>query len=158
MTDEERKEFALRISQSNKTQIVVITYEIILNYIDSAKNCYEDNDVEMMIWNLKKAKQFINDLSSNLDFKYSISAELLNLYRYANKIIFNCIIKKNVDGINAVENIIENLRVGFDKVAKTDNRGAAINNSTRVYAGLTYGNNSKLNEVCYTFDKTSYLR
>ena len=95
MTDEERKQFSLRISQSNRTQIVVITYEIILNYIDTAKNCYEDGDIDMMIWNLKKAKQFINDLSSNLDFKYGISAELMNLYRYANKTIFNCIIKKN---------------------------------------------------------------
>ncbi len=153
MTDEKIKEYTLRISQSNRTEIVVISYEIIIEYINSAKKCYEANDRSEMIKNLKKAKQFVNDLSSNLDFKYSISKELMNLYRFANQVLLNCIIKQNLDGIDAVENMMENLKKSFEHVAKTDNRGRAIKGSGQVYAGLTYGSNSKLNEVCYSFSK-----
>ena len=157
MTNEQKKIFSLRISQSSRTEIVVISYEIILNYIDSAKASFTEGNKDEMIKNLQNAKIFINDLASNLDLKYSISYELLNLYRYSNKTILNCIMKQNVDGLAAVENIMNRLMESFAEVAKLDDRGAAIKGSNQVYAGLTYGNNSKLNEVCYSFDKKGFL-
>ena len=52
MTDTEIKEYTRRISQSNPTEIVVITYEIIINYIESAvksemqKECAQ----EFLVW------------------------------------------------------------------------------------------------------------
>ncbi len=157
MTDEEKKVFSLRISQSNKTEIVVITYEIILNYIQSANVCFGENDFQGTVRNLQKTKHFINDLISNLDLKYAISYELLNLYRYSNKIIQNCIIKRNMDNMQVVEHIMSSLMKSFAEVAKQDTRGAAIQSGVKVIAGLTYGNNSKLNEVCYSFDKKGFL-
>lgn len=69
----------------------------------------------------------------------------------------NCIIKKNVEGLATVENIMSSLMKSFLEVAKSDNRGAAIKGSNKVIAGLTYGNNSQLNEVCYSFDKNDFL-
>ena len=156
MTDEEKKIFSLRISQSNKTEIVVISYEIILNYIQSAKECYKNSDIDEMIANLKNAKKFVNDLNSNLNLNYNISYDLMSLYRYANKTLLHCIIKKDIEGISAVENIMINLKESFEQVAKLDNRGVAIKGAGQVYAGLTYGNNRKLNEICYSFDKSGF--
>ena len=37
MTNELKKEYTLRISQANKTQLVVILYEMLLIYVDEAK-------------------------------------------------------------------------------------------------------------------------
>lgn len=153
MTDEKIREYTLRISQSNKTEIVVISYEIILEYIRAAKKSYELGDKEELVKNLKKAKQFVNDLTSNLDLRYGISGELMNLYRYSNQVLLSGIIKRNIEGLNVVENIMMNLRSSFIEVAKSDNRGNAIKGSEQVYAGLTYGSNSKLNEVCYSFSR-----
>ena len=85
MTKEQINEFSLRISQSNKTQIVVITYEIIINYLDSARISIDNSNVTDFVFNVKKARQFINQLSSALDFKYKISFDLMNLYMYANE-------------------------------------------------------------------------
>lgn len=153
MTDGEIKEFSLRISQSNRTEIVVISYEIILNYIKSAKECFKEGKLDDMVKNLKKAKQFVNDLSSNLDFNYSISGELMSLYRYSNMTLMNSIIKRNVDGLEIVEKIMTKLRESFIEVAKIDNRGYAIKGAGQVYAGLTYGNNSKLNECVMPLTK-----
>ena len=39
MTDERKKEFALKISQANSTGLIVILYEIILVYIFSSVIC-----------------------------------------------------------------------------------------------------------------------
>ncbi len=157
MTDEQKKEFSLRISQSNRTEVVVISYEIILNYIESARECFRVGQMDEMIANLKNAKSFINNLASSLDLKYEISYDLINLYRYSNKIILSCIIKKSVDGLATVENIIGSLKDSFSQIAIQDTRGSAIFGSSKVIAGLTYGNNSRLNEVCYSFDKKDFL-
>lgn len=157
MTEAEIKDFARRISQSSKTEIVVISYEIIIKYIESAKKHYENGEIDDMVKCLKKAKQFVNDLSSNLDFKYQMSVDLMNLYLFSNKALLNAIIKRNCSGLDTVIHIMSNLKNSFEQVAKIDNRGAAINNADAVYAGLTYGNNSQLNEYCYSFDKKGFL-
>ncbi len=151
MTDEKIREYTLRISQSNKTEIVVISYEIILEYIKMAKECYYADDKEGLVKNLKKAKQFVNDLTSNLDLRYGISGELMCLYRYSNQVLLSGIIKRNIEGLEVVEHIMANLKRSFIEVAKADNRGNAIRSSEQVYAGLTYGSNSRLNEICYNF-------
>ena len=85
MTKEEIKDFSMKISQSSKTELVVITYEIIINYIESAKECHAGEDMEGFVFNIKKAKQFVNDLSVNLDFHYKLSFDLMSLYMFINK-------------------------------------------------------------------------
>ena len=89
MTREEINQFSMRISQSNRTQIVVITYEIIINYLDSARDSFDNSNVTDFVHNVRKARQFVNELSSVLDFRYKISFELMNLYMFANE----CLLK-----------------------------------------------------------------
>ena len=40
MTKELKQEFTLKISQANKSQLVVILYEMMLTYIGEAKQAY----------------------------------------------------------------------------------------------------------------------
>ncbi len=70
MTKEEIREYTLRISQRSKMELIVITLEIIENYLNVAMKGEE------LVYNVNKAKQFINRLSGCLDFKYPISKEL----------------------------------------------------------------------------------
>ena len=58
MTKEEMNVFTRRITQSSKSELVVITYDIIINYIESANKEYEDGSVEGFIFNLKKEDVF----------------------------------------------------------------------------------------------------
>ena len=60
MTKEEMKEFSLRIAESSKTELVVITYDVILNYVESAVKAHKDNELDLVVFNLQKAKQFVN--------------------------------------------------------------------------------------------------
>lgn len=146
MTKEEISDFSKRIAQSNKTQLVVLTYEMILNYLDSAKKSFDDGNEGDFVFNLQKSKQFIDNLVSSLDFKYEMSYDLYSLYGYANKCITKSIIKKKNCELDAVIKMISKLMESFDKISDQDDSGIAMKNSGAVYAGLTYGK-SDINEM-----------
>lgn len=147
MTKEEMNVFSLRIANCSKTELVVITYDIVLKYIDSACRSYDEGDLDGVVFNFKKAKQFLNNLSSSLDFKYGISYELMNLYMYVNNCLVRNIAKRNVENVDSVKEVINRLRSSFDEISSLDQSGKVMKNSEQVYVGYTYGRTSTLNEV-----------
>ena len=153
MTQDEIKEFSIRVGQSSKTGLVVITYEIIDNYLNSAKAALKADDIDLFKFNIKKAKQFVNDLSSNLDFKYKISFDLMSIYLFINKTLVSVMVNRDEKIIDRIIGMINNLKNAFEKVAIQDDRGQAMPNSQALYAGLTYGPGSKLNEYVARYSK-----
>lgn len=147
MTKEEMKNFSMRIAESSKTGLIVITYDVILNYIESASKAYEEEDLEAVVFNLQKAKQFVNNLSSCLDFKYGISHELMRLYLYVNNCLVKDIIKRNPSHAESIKDVIEKLRESYNEISPLDHSGKVMKNSEQVYVGYTYGRTSTLNEV-----------
>ena len=103
MTKEQINEFSMRISQSNKTQIVVVTFEIIINYIDSALEAMHKDKTDDFVFNVKKARQFVNQLSTSLDFRYGIAVELMNLYLFANDCLLKSELRKQNVELEAVK-------------------------------------------------------
>lgn len=147
MTKEEMNVFSLRIANCSKTELIVITYDIIMNYFDSACRSYDEGDLDGVVFNLKKAKQFLNNLSSSLDFKYGISYELMNIYMYLNNCLVRNIAKRNVENADSIKSVIARLRSSFDEISGLDQSGKVMKNSEQVYVGYTYGRTSTLNEV-----------
>lgn len=149
MTKEEIKDFSMKISQSSRTGLVVITYEIIENYLNCAVECHRKMDLEGFRFNVKKAKQFVNDLSSSLDFNYKISFELMSLYMYINNQLVSASVRKSDEAIDSCLNIIQSLKNAFAQIEPEDKRGKVMPNSNEVYVGLTYDKGRKLNEYSY---------
>lgn len=147
MTKEEKNVFSLRIANSSKTELIVITYDIIINYVNAATHAYSVEDLDLVVFNLQKAKQFLNNLSSCLDFEYGISYELMNLYIYVNNCLVRDIAKRKPKSADIIKSVIEKLRASFDVVSVSDTSGKVMKNSERVYVGYTYGRTSTLNEV-----------
>lgn len=145
MTKEDMNVFSIRISQSSKTELVAITYEIIMNYIETAKNELKNKDI--FLFNINKAMQFIDDLTTNLDMNYSISYELLNLYMYSKKCLINASARISDEKLDSVLNVMKNLRGAFESVSKQEvSNERLMDTGEQIYAGFTYGKNSKLNE------------
>lgn len=147
MTKKEIKEFSLRIAESSKTELIVITYDIILNYIETAQEAYKNSNLEDVEFNLQKAKQFVNNLSSCLDFRYSIAQELLRLYIYINNCLLKDIVKREPQNADNIKGIISKLRESYQEISPLDKSGKVMKNSEQVYVGYTYGKTSTLNEV-----------
>ncbi len=147
MTKDEIKDFSMRVSASSKTELVVITYDIIENYINAAEEAYKAEDLDNVVFNLQKAKQFVNNLSSSLDFRYSISRELMSLYIYVNNCLVKDIVKRKPNNADIIKSVLGRLRDSFKEVSALDNSGQAMKNTEQVYVGYTYGKSSKLNEM-----------
>lgn len=142
MNKEQINEFSMRINQSNRTQIVVITYEIIINYLDTAKESIDNNDIDSFVFNVKKARQFLNQLSSVLDFRYGIAKELMSIYMFANECLIASEVKRQDINISSVISILSKLKAAFEEVSKQDT-SKPVMGTEKVYEGLTYGRNAK---------------
>jgi flagellar protein FliS len=132
-------EFTLRITQSNRSQLVLVIYDMILEYIKEAEEYNELNKVEEFIDETKKARACVHELMSVLDTKYPISIELMQLYVYINKLLIKSIIKRQPQDFDAIKRMIHTLSEAFHEVAKQDHSKALMENTQQVYAGLTYG-------------------
>lgn len=146
MTREEIQVYTRRITNGNRTDLVVTTYDIILTYFHDARIAMETGEEKQFIWNLKKAADFVNELIHALDCRYQLGKDLLSLYRYVQDVISQCMLKKTENNLDSAENVIAKLKTSFAEVAKQDNSEPVMQHGGQVYAGITYGRGT-LNEL-----------
>ena len=147
MTREEIQGFTAKISQCNRTELVVISYDIMKVYIRDAKKALAAEDEKPFIWNIKKAKSMLEELMNALDFNYpQVTNNLMSLYLFIQSRFNKCIFKKQDVNLDVVVRIVDKLQAGFAEVAKEDTTGPVMENTSAVYAGITYGKGT-LNEM-----------
>ena len=144
MTSEEKRQFTARISQANKSELVVILFEMFDYCIEQAEDGFKTEDLQKADSYLKSAKGCVSELRGSLDMGYEISHNLYSIY--VNRQLTASIIKRKPVNIDSVKENMEKLRKSFEEVAKQDTSGSVVQNSQKVYAGLTYGKGT-LNEV-----------
>ena len=146
MKKEAIQEYATRVSQASKSDLIVILYEMILTELKEGKDAFQENDLLSYEKNLKQAQKYLVELMGSLNYTYELSLELLSLYIFVNERIITALMKKEPTYIDSAESIMDKLLVGFEGVSKADNSGPAMKNTQQVYAGLTY-DKGKLNET-----------
>lgn len=146
MTKEQSQEYAARVAQANKSELVVIIYELFLQCVQEAQQQFDNQDLEGAVAKVKKAQAYLQELMGSLDFQYEISFRLNAIYRFVNEqLILAVIRRKPVEFSSVIENMTS-LKKAFEEVAKQDSSAPLMENTQQVYAGLTYGKGS-LNEV-----------
>lgn len=143
MNQEKIQEYTLRITQSNRTQLVVIIYELILAYVEEARECHEKADWDGFTEAVDKASGFVKELVAALDFQYEISQQLCSLYFYSNKCLNAARRTKTVEELRGIELVIQGLKKSFETIAETDTSGPIMKNTQAVYEGFTYGKDSR---------------
>lgn len=143
MKKEKLQEYTLRVTQSNRTQLVVVIYEIILTYLEDARECHKTEDWEGFAEAIEKASGFVKELVGALNFQYEISKQLCSLYLYSNKCLNAARRMKDVEELKGIELVISGLKKCFETVAETDKSEAVMKNTQAVYEGFTYGKDSK---------------
>ena len=137
MTDEIKKNFTLRISQANKSELTVILYEMYLVYLEEAINSKDDR--QKMRKAIKNARGCIQEFMQSLDFNYELSYYLLRLYVYVNKEMAGADVRGDVKSLEICRKIMTELMEAYREVSKSDISGPVMENAQAVYAGLTYG-------------------
>ena len=140
------KAYTARITQANRSELVVITYDVIIDSIEEAKKSFEAQDYLVYEKELKRVQKLLNELMGSLDHRFPVSRDLLQLYSFANRRVIDALFKRQPELLDTVVSIIGKLRIGFEGVAKEDKTGPVMGNTQKLYAGLTYGRHA-LDEV-----------
>ena len=149
MKAEKKREFTLRITNANRTELIVILYEMCFEYLEDAAKACEARDVDGVKDAVRKGQKTIRQLEYDLDFKYELSLHLMSLYAFAEKELVRCIIDLRAEHARDVRKILTPLYEGFLEIAKKDDSAPLMGNTETVYAGMTYGRRT-LNEAVGT--------
>lgn len=153
MTKEKAKEFQVRIAGANRRELLIINYEMILTQLDEAIEALNQGDDEHFGQTMIGAHKMLRELSSNLDFNYDVSKELMSIYIYVNKKLIDASINMEKEDVLEAKKILDILLKGWQLAEVDGDHAPLVENSQKVYAGLTYGKNN-LNES-YDFQARS---
>lgn len=144
MTGEMKREYTLKIAQANKTQMVVLIYEILFEYLDEARANLGKSDIEGFHESIRRCTGCIRELSSSVNFKSEASGNLLSLYIFCMKELAKADVHHSAEELYHVELINRKLYEVSKTIAEADDSPSIMNNSPKVFAGLTYGKESIL--------------
>lgn len=142
MTKELKQEYTLRITQANKTQLITILYEMVLIYLEEAKEALDTEDKAAFKAAVRKIRGCMNELTDSLHLEYELAQNLLQLYLFINKELVQASIHYEKENLKHVETIIKQLRDAYKQIETQDTSGPVMGNTQTVYAGLTYGRNT----------------
>lgn len=150
MNKETVLEYTRKISQANRTGIIVIIYDLADVYLEDAKEAHEAGDWDAYTEACHQAKKCLNHLLDALDDSYKLSALLTQFYIYQNKEISMACARRDLERLMVVRHQLKEVGESFRTLAEQDESQSVMQNSQAVYAGLTYGR-GQLNE---SYDST----
>ena len=145
MTQEKKQEYTLRITQANKTQMITILYEMVLDYIGDAMEAMATSDRELVGRNLGYAQNCIDELIRSVNLKVDLGKMLHKIYIFSKKELMLAGINMNMQRLCRVQQNFKSLHNAYKEIEKVDTSEPTMGNIQTVYAGLTYGRHS-LNE------------
>ena len=140
MDAEKKQEFIRRISQSNRSGLVIILYDMLYTYMEEAESEHAARNYDAFKDAVRNADQVVAELAGTLDFTYVLSGQLYPLYTFLRKSLMMSVVKNSTQGISDAKRVLMPLYTAFEKVAEQDTSEPLMRNTQQVYAGMTYGN------------------
>lgn len=154
MREDSIKAYSRRVSQANRSELIVITYDIILEDIRDAKSALEQKEFVAFRKSLDHAVRFVTELMVALDVSYPVSRDLMRLYIYVNRCLNHAKVQQRIDELQSAEEVLTGLYNAFQQVAEQDNSLPVMEHTQKLYAGLTYGK-GVLNETLVSPDEVN---
>lgn len=153
MKKSEIQEFTRRITQSNGSNLVVITYEIFFAHMQDAKCAYENVEWEEFKQSIRQGQRAIQELMDALSYKHEMSSNLYRIYSYCKDLLAKAMYKQSADELEEAVVLMKKLYKSFKTVAEQDTSAPIMKNTQQVYAGYTYGKGDIV-ENCQELDKS----
>lgn len=147
MKEESIKIYQRRIVSANKSELIVILYDIIIENLNLAIEAGEGGEEKERKQHIKKAESFVKELLLSLDTKYELSLRLASLYLYVNQCLNFSFVNGNQDEIRTALRIVEKLRLSFLAISETDTSPPLMENTEQLFAGFTYAKDRALAEM-----------
>ncbi len=141
MRKEKISEFTRRVSQCNRSGLVVVVYDIFFAYLEEAEAACAAEDWESYKSALRGGERAVNELIGALDFSQDMAKDLYRIYVYCREGIATAIYKRQFNSAGEAVRLMRKLYVSFVEVAKSDHSQPLMQNAEQVFAGYTYGRN-----------------
>ena len=146
MTKESIKTYSYRISQASRTDLVVIVYDMAMEYLDNEIKAIDNNNQEEARKEQKLALRCIDQLLVTLEMNSDISVRLHLIYNHIKRSVVNAGMSHDTAELQRVIGLLQKLRTSFYEISSQDESGPLMKNTQQVYAGLTYSNGGYSNE------------
>ena len=153
MKKEQIVDFTRRISQANRSGLVVVMYDIFFTYLNDARVAYDAADWNAYKEALRRAQRAIDELISALNFSYDMAKNLYSIYVFCSDSIAKSLYKRDLADAEDACRLMKKLYDGFLHAAEQDHSEPLMKNTQQVYAGYTYGRDN-LVETCQDSDSS----
>ena len=152
MKKEQKQEFTARIVHANRSQLILILYDMIFAYMEDARQAHAKGRHDEMKAAIRKAQNVLDELIGSLNFAYEISSNLYALYVFCKNELARTLYENRMDGLEEADKVMRRLYHSFAEAAKQDTSAPIMSNTQQIYAGMTYGRN-QLNENDMDYDR-----
>ena len=146
----DKDDFSLRISKANPAQLVVINFELLIQFIENEQ--------------IDKAVNALEQLIRALNFEIPLAHDFYEIYKYVNTLLVTAQFSSNKgeakQAASEAREILESLLTGWKDA---ENQVAALElppvagEAPTVYSGLTYSRDGKANEYIDDDKKKGYM-
>lgn len=155
MTEEKKQAFIERIASANKSELVVVVYDIALTYVEDAVAGLTAGDDDGYKAALDGIQRCVQDLINSLNMDIEFSKQLFNVYGYLKKQLSLVRINKDSAVLEQIKWALSELGESFAVIAKQDESGSVFEATEHVMAGMTYGkgvlNENIVNQNSHSF-------
>lgn len=145
MTKEQIQEFTLKTTQENHSGLILIMFDMEKIYVEDALRAYSAGDVEEFVKQVNLARKVQNELIGSLNPREKLSRNVIAILRFIYRKMVDSSVRRVPVDLDRCQDMMDNLRVGFERLHEIDDEGPVMKNTHQVYAGLTYGKGT-LNE------------
>lgn len=156
MNNAMKQEFTKRITNANKSELIVILCDMFDIYISDAKQAFEDNDLNSFHANIQNGRAVLSELINSLDRSYEVANNIYSLYRYIERLLIEADIRNEKTPLIPARNILLKLNESYASISLLDPSPAVMQNTETVFAGMTYGKDS-INESSYSKANRGYF-
>lgn len=147
MTNEEIQVFTRRIANANKTEMLVILYDIGLTYIEDAARALEAGDKKEFRLQIVRVKNTIRELMNSVNTSVEPGRTIMSVYVFCNEELTRAFADCSTVNLENVKKILTSFRDTYMECSKKDTDGAVMEHTETVYTGLTYNRNSYTDTV-----------
>ncbi|MBQ3890229.1 MAG: flagellar protein FliS [Lachnospiraceae bacterium] len=151
MTKETIQNFTYRITQANKTQMIVILYDIAITYIKDAVSDIEKADFSGFRTEVNRIRDTIRELMNSVDTSIEIGHNLLRLYIFCSSELTKAYLDYDKGALYHVMSILSKLKDAYSQVSELDKSEPVMQHTESIYNGFTY-NKSLKNETFVSKD------
>lgn len=135
------REFTLRVSNANKSEMIVILYDIAIAYIEDAKKALEKGDKATFRLEIGHIRNTISELMESVNTSTEVGMNLLRLYIFCGGELTRAYLDYSMDPLYHVLSTIVKLKEAYSEVSRMDTSAPVMSNTERIYAGMTYNRN-----------------